>query len=129
MDGPAFSTRAESEFYRRNGFDVIGMTNLPEAKLAREAEIALATIAMITDYDCWKLEEEPVTAETVFGHLVANAEMAKKILAGAIPKIPRNADWPEHRALDSAIVTDQKLWPEPIVKKLGPILGRFLSPR
>jgi 5'-methylthioadenosine phosphorylase len=129
MDGPAFSTRAESEFYRGNGFDVIGMTNLPEAKLAREAEIALATIAMITDYDCWKLEEEPVTAETVFGHLVANAEMAKKILAGAIPKIPHNADWPEHRALDSAIVTDQKLWPEPTVKKLGPILGRFLSPR
>jgi 5'-methylthioadenosine phosphorylase len=128
MDGPAFSTRAESEFYRRNGFDVIGMTNLPEAKLGREAEIALATIAMITDYDCWKLEEEPVTAETVFGHLVANAEMAKKILARAIPKIPRSADWPEHRALDSAIVTDQKLWPEPIVKKLRPILARFLSP-
>src|SRR5205814_7589834 len=81
MDGPAFSTRAESEFNRRSGFDVIGMTNLPEAKLAREAEIALATMAMITDYDCWKVEEEPVTAEAVFGHLVANAEMAKKILA------------------------------------------------
>ena len=127
MDGPAFSTRAESEFYRRNGFDVVGMTNLPEAKLAREAEIALATIAMITDYDCWKVEEEPVTAETVFGHLVANAEMAKKILAEAIPKIPRDADWPEHSALNSAIVTDRKLWPEPIVKKLGPILARFQS--
>ncbi|HEY2102019.1 MAG TPA: S-methyl-5'-thioadenosine phosphorylase [Chthoniobacterales bacterium] len=128
MDGPAFSTRAESEFYRRNSFDVVGMTNLPEAKLAREAEIALATIAMITDYDCWKVEEEPVTAETVFGHLVANAEMAKKILAEAIPKIPRHADWPEHRALNSAIVTDRKLWPEPIVKKLGPILARFQQP-
>src|SRR6266513_1851951 len=77
MDGPAFSTRAESEFNRRQGFDVIGMTNIPEAKLAREAEIALATLAMSTDYDCWKVEEEPVSAQTVFGHLVANAETAK----------------------------------------------------
>src|SRR5437867_6743580 len=102
MDGPAFSTRAESELNRRHGFDVIGMTNLPEAKLAREAEIALATMAMITDYDCWKVEEEPVTAEAVFGHLVANAEMAKKILALAIPKIPTSPEWPEHRALDTA---------------------------
>src|SRR6187200_3587347 len=77
MDGPAFSTRAESEFNRRNGFDVIGMTNLPEAKLAREAEIALATLAMITDYDCWKVEEEPVTVETIIGHLTANSARAK----------------------------------------------------
>ncbi len=92
MDGPAFSTRAESELNRRNGFDVIGMTNLPEAKLAREAEIALATMAMITDYDCWKVEEEPVSAQTVFGHLLANAETAKKILAQAIPRIPTRAD-------------------------------------
>src|SRR5207244_3312150 len=81
MDGPAFSTRAESELNRRQGFDVIGMTNLPEAKLAREAEIALATMAMITDYDCWKIEEEPVSAQTVIGHLLANAETAKTILA------------------------------------------------
>ena len=126
MDGPAFSTRAESEFNRRSGFDVIGMTNLPEAKLAREAEIALATMAMITDYDCWKVEEEPVTAEAVFGHLVANAEMAKKILTLVIPKIPTSPDWPEHRALDSAIVTDKKLWPETTIEKLRPILARFL---
>src|SRR6516162_8502302 len=87
MDGPAFSTRAESELNRRNGFDVIGMTNLPEAKLAREAEIALATMAMITDYDCWKVEEEPVTAEAVFGHLMANAKTAKRVLIEAIPLI------------------------------------------
>src|SRR5256885_16291424 len=73
MDGPAFSTRAESELNRRNSFDVIGMTNLPEAKLAREAEIALAVMAMINDYDCWKIEEEAVSAQTVLGHLVANA--------------------------------------------------------
>ena len=89
MDGPAFSTRAESELNRRHGFDVIGMTNLPEAKLAREAEIALATMAMITDYDCWKIEEEPVSAQTVIAHLLANAETAKKLLADVIPRIPR----------------------------------------
>src|SRR5256885_12119657 len=80
MDGPAFSTRAESELNRRHCFDVVGMTNVPEAKLAREAEIALATVAMITDYDCWKLEEEPGSAQTVFEHLIANAATAKKIL-------------------------------------------------
>jgi 5'-methylthioadenosine phosphorylase len=126
MDGPAFSTRAESESNRRHGFDVIGMTNLPEAKLAREAEIALATLAMITDYDCWKVEEEPVTAQTVFEHLIANAETAKKILAQVIPRIPAEPDWPEHRALDTALVTDRKLWPPATTEKLRAILGRFL---
>lgn len=125
MDGPAFSTRAESEQNRRNGFDVIGMTNLPEAKLAREAEIALATVAMITDYDCWKVEEEPVSAQTVFGHLIANAGTAQKILAEAIPKVPMEPNWPEHRALDTALVTDRKLWPAATREKLGAILGRF----
>src|SRR6266550_5460096 len=126
MDGPAFSTRAESEFNRRNGFDVIGMTNLPEAKLAREAEIALATMAMITDYDCWKVEEEAVSVQTVIGHLLANAETAKKVLERVIPEIPREANWPEHHALDSAIITDRKLWPGATIKKLGPIIERFL---
>jgi 5'-methylthioadenosine phosphorylase len=125
MDGPAFSTRAESELNRRHGFDVIGMTNLPEAKLAREAEIALATMAMITDYDCWKMEEEPVSAQTVFGHLTANAERAKKILSHAIPQIPTEPNWPEHSALDSALTTDRKLWPPQTVEKLKAILGRF----
>jgi 5'-methylthioadenosine phosphorylase len=125
MDGPAFSTRAESELNRRHGFDVIGMTNLPEAKLAREAEIALATVAMITDYDCWKVEEEPVSAQTVFEHLIANSGTAKRILAEAIPKIPTEPNWPEHLALDTALVTDRKLWPPATRKKLGPILGRF----
>src|SRR5881409_3948447 len=126
MDGPAFSTRAESEFNRRNGFDVIGMTNLAEAKLAREAEIALATMAMITDYDCWKVEEEPVSAQTVFGHLIANAETAKRVLVDVIPRVPVQADWPEHFALDMALVTDRKLWPPATVDKLRPILARFL---
>src|SRR3989440_12146121 len=125
MDGPAFSTRAESELNRRNGFDVIGMTKLPEAKLAREAEIALATLAMITDYDCWKVEEEPVSAQTVFGHLTANADTAKKVLVDVIPRIPVNPDWAEHRSLDNALVTERKLWPKATAEKLGPILGRF----
>jgi len=125
MDGPAFSTRAESELNRRNGFDVVGMTNVPEAKLAREAEIALATMAMITDYDCWKVEEEAVSAQTVFGHLTANAEAAKKVLIEAIPRIPAEPNWPEHRALDNALVTDKKLWPKETAEKLRPILGRF----
>jgi len=126
MDGPAFSTRAESELNRRNGFDVIGMTNLPEAKLAREAEIALATMAMITDYDCWKVEEEPVSAQTVIGHLMANAETAKKVLVDLIPRVPVEPNWPEHSALDSALVTERKLWPKKTVERLGPILSRFL---
>src|SRR6202795_5265676 len=89
MDGPAFSTRAESELNRRMGFDIIGMTNLPEAKLAREAEISLASINFVTDYDCWKIEDEPVSAQTVIGHLVANADAARKILPGVIEEIPR----------------------------------------
>jgi 5'-methylthioadenosine phosphorylase len=127
MDGPAFSTRAESELNRRNGFDVIGMTNLPEAKLAREAEIALATMAMITDYDCWKVEEEPVSAQTVLSHLLANAETAKKMLLDVIPRVPTEPNWPEHSALDSALVTDRKLWPAATIQKLQPILGRFLT--
>ncbi|MDX2081848.1 MAG: S-methyl-5'-thioadenosine phosphorylase [Terrimicrobiaceae bacterium] len=126
MDGPAFSTRAESNANRQLGFDIIGMTNLPEAKLAREAEIALATLAMITDYDCWKTDEEPVTADAVIGHLHANVATAKDILARVIPTIPAEPDWPEHRALDSALVTPKELWPAATVEKLGVILERFM---
>ena len=127
MDGPAFSTRAESEVNRKLGFDVIGMTNLGEAKLAREAEIALATMAMITDYDCWKIEEEAVTADSVIAHLHANADAAKRVLAAVIPQIPTVPDWPEHSALDSALVTDRCLWPAATVEKLAPILGRYVG--
>ncbi|CAN5198269.1 S-methyl-5'-thioadenosine phosphorylase [soil metagenome] len=123
MDGPAFSTRAESESNRKLGFDVVGMTNLPEAKLAREAEIALATLAMVTDYDCWKIGEEPVTADAVIGHLLANADAAKSILAKAVERIPHHPDWPEHRALDCALVTDRTLWPPETVDRLRAVLG------
>ena len=125
MDGPAFSTRAESEFNRRQGFDVIGMTSLPEAKLAREAEIALATMAMITDYDCWKIEEKPVSAHSVMAHLLANADAARKVIVDVILRLPGEANWLEHSALDSALVTERKLWPPATIERLGPILGRF----
>jgi 5'-methylthioadenosine phosphorylase len=127
MDGPAFSTRAESETNRKLGFDLIGMTNLPEAKLAREAEIALATLAMITDYDCWKIEEDAVSAHSVIEHVHANAATAREMLQALIPRIPVTPDWPEHRALDSAIFTDQSLWPEATARKLEPLLQRFLK--
>lgn len=126
MDGPAFSTRAESNANRQLGFDVIGMTNLPEAKLAREAEIALATLAMITDYDCWKTDEEHVTVDAVMAHVAANVALAKAVIARVIPRIPLEPTWPEHQALEGAIMTDPKLWPADTVESLKPILKRFL---
>jgi len=127
MDGPAFSTRAESHANRQLGFDVIGMTNLPEAKLAREAEIALATLAMITDFDCWKTDEAHVTADAVMQHVMANAAMAKAVIAHVIPRIPTEPNWPEHLALDGALMTAPELWPLKTVASLKPILGRFLT--
>ena len=126
MDGPAFSTRAESEAHRKMGFDVIGMTNVAEARLAREAEIALATLAMITDYDCWKVEDEPVTAKMVFENLLSNAASAREILSRVIEQIPAIPDWPEHRSLDNALVTSKDLWPPETIEKLRPIIARFL---
>jgi len=125
MDGPAFSTRAESEFHRKMGFDVIGMTNLPEAKLCREAEIAFAAISLVTDYDCWK-DDEPVTAQTVIDHLMANADAARQIIPKVVEQIPDEPNWPEHKALDTALITDRKLWPPETIKKLEIILKRFL---
>jgi 5'-methylthioadenosine phosphorylase len=126
MDGPAFSTRAESNANRQLGFDVIGMTNLPEAKLAREAEIALATLAMVTDYDCWKTDEAHVSVDAIIGHLHANAGRAKDIITRVIPRIPAEATWPEHRALDNAVITERKLWPRDTAASLEVMLRRFL---
>jgi len=80
----------------------------------------------VTDYDCWKIEDEPVSVQTVIGHLVANADAARKILPQVIAKVPSEPNWPEHRALDTALITDRKLWPEKTVNKLKPILERFL---
>src|ERR1700745_2634228 len=127
MDGPAFSTRAESELNHRNGFDVIAITNLPEAKLAREAEIAFATMAMITDYDSWKVDEKPVSAEITLTHLIVNAETARRMIVNVISRIPTEPNWPEHFALDTALITDRKLWPAATIEKLKPILERFLD--
>jgi len=127
MDGPAFSTRAESALNRKLGFDVIGMTNAAEAKLAREAEIALATLAMVTDYDCWKQDAEDVHVEMVIGHLLANADHAREIVARAVDRIPGEPGWPEHHSLDDAIITERSLWPEETARDLSPILKRFLE--
>ncbi len=126
MDGPAFSTRAESEANRQLGFDVIGMTNIGEAKLAREAEIAFATLAMVTDYDCWRTEEKPVTAQSVIDCLHQNVATAKAILARVIPRMPTIPDWPEHTALDHSLSTDKAYWPQQTVRKMGVLLERFV---
>jgi 5'-methylthioadenosine phosphorylase len=111
MEGPAFSTRAESLANHRQGYDVIGMTNLGEAKCAREAEIAYATMAMVTDYDCWKADEAHVTVEMIIANLLKNAEKAKAIITRALPQIPAEPGCSCHRALRNAIMTDKKLWP------------------
>ena len=126
MEGPAFSTRAESLRNQKLRFDVIGMTNLGEARCAREAEISYATLAMVTDYDCWKVEEEPVSVETVIACLQKNASSAKAIIQQAIPKIPSDPAWPSHRSLDNAIMTEKSAWPSDAIEKLKPIIGRFL---
>lgn len=125
MEGPAFSTRAESLANHGAGHDVIGMTNLGEAKCAREAEISYATLAMATDYDCWK-EEEHVTLEMIIANLHRNADMGKKIVVAAIGKIPIEPTWPSHSALKHAIMTDKKVWPKKTVNELKPILGKYI---
>ena len=125
MEGPAFSTRAESTTNHKLGYDVVGMTNLGEAKCAREAEIAYATMAMITDYDCWKLDEAHVTVEMVIANLTKNATMAKEIIQHVIPRIPAEPNWPCHDALRNAIMTDKKLWPAKTKKRLEPLLRKY----
>jgi 5'-methylthioadenosine phosphorylase len=125
MEGPAFSTRAESLLNHRAGFNVIGMTNLGEAKCAREAEIAYATMAMATDYDCWK-EEGHVTLEMVMTNLQRNADMAKQIVARAIHQIPTEPNWAAHSALKNSILTDKKKWPAKTKKELEPLLAKYL---
>jgi 5'-methylthioadenosine phosphorylase len=103
------------------------MTNLGEAKCAREAEIAYATMAMITDYDCWKTDEAHVTVEMVIDNLTRNAATAKAVLADVIPSIPETpSNWPCHSALKNAIMTDQKVWPAKTTKALRPILAKYL---
>ena len=126
MEGPAFSTRAESLTNHKLGHDVIGMTNLGEAKCAREAEIAYATMAMITDYDCWKVDEAHVTVEMIIADLMKNAATAKAIVAQVIPQIPAEPSWPSHSALKNAIMTDRKFWPKKTVGDLKPIIAKYM---
>jgi 5'-methylthioadenosine phosphorylase len=126
MEGPAFSTRAESMTNHKLGYDVVGMTNLGEAKCAREAEIAYATMAMITDYDCWKTDEEHVTVEMIIENLNKNAATAKAVVAKVIPQIPMEPNWPCHGALKNAIMTDRKVWPKKTITALKPILAKYL---
>ena len=125
MEGPAFSTQAESLTNQRLNYDVIGMTNLGEAKCAREAEIAYATMAMVTDYDCWKEDEEPVTVEMVIENLNKNAAQAKAIVLQTIPLIPTKPNWPCHQALKNAIMTDKKFWPAKTKTALKPLLEKY----
>jgi len=125
MNGPAFSTRAEAKMHRALGFDIIGMTNAGEARLCREAEIALGTLALVTDYDCWKTDEPPVELAAVLANLQANGELAKAVIRGVIPNLPLEADWPEHRSLDAAIFTSPSAWDPQKARDLAPILARF----
>ena len=126
MEGPLFSTRAESISNHRQGFDVVGMTNLGEAKCAREAEIAYASLAMITDYDCWKVDEAHVTVEMVIANLTKNAALAKEVVRQAITQIPVAPSWPCHSALQNAIMTERSAWPAKTVRELKPILRKYL---
>ena len=125
MEGPAFSTRAESLANHAASHDVIGMTNLGEAKCAREAEIAYATLAMATDYDCWK-EDEHVTLDLILANLQRNADTARKIVVQAIAQIPAEPNWKAHSALKNAFLTDKKFWPKKTVADLKPIIGKYL---
>jgi len=125
MEGPAFSTKAESNVYRSWGMDVIGMTNLQEAKLAREAEICYVTVAMVTDYDCWHADHAAVTVTDIIANLNKNAENAAKVVAAAVAAMPAERACKCGSALAHAIITDRTLVPESARKKLDLIIGKY----
>jgi len=125
MEGPAFSTLAESKLYRGWGMDVIGMTNLQEAKLAREAEICYTTIAMVTDYDCWHAEHDAVTVNDIIANLMKNAENAAKVVAEAVARMPEARSCKCGAALSHAIITDRKVAPDSTRKKLDLLIGKY----
>jgi len=125
MEGPAFSTKAESNIYRSWGMDVIGMTNLTEAKLAREAEICYVTVAMVTDYDCWHPEHDAVTVNQIIATLNKNAENACAVVAHAVAKMPGERTCGCGSALSHAIITDRKLVPEATRRKLGVLIEKY----
>jgi 5'-methylthioadenosine phosphorylase len=129
MEGPQFSSRAESELYRSWGCDVIGMTNMPEAKLAREAEICYATVAMVTDYDCWHLDHDDVTVEMIVKVLLENAENGRDLVRRAVPALAGRSRACEagcHTALDAAIITGPAVRDPDLAAKLDAVAGRVL---
>ena len=127
MEGPQFSTLAESKLYRSWGMDVIGMTNLQEAKLAREAEICYATLALVTDYDCWHPDHDSVTVDLIIANLMQNATTAKKTIAEAVDRVegPRTCACKD--ALATAIITRPEHVPDQVKKELAPIIGRYMQ--
>jgi len=127
MEGPQFSTRAESNVYRQLGFDIIGMTNLQEAKLAREAELCYATMALVTDYDCWFEGEADVTLEQVLSNVRRNVETAQAIVRSAIPALDLDCDCGCRHAVESAINTPAELIPQGTKDKLDLLIGKYLG--
>ena len=127
MEGPAFSTKAESNVYRSWGMDVIGMTNLQEAKLAREAEICYATLAMVTDYDCWHPDHDAVTVSTVIEYLTKNVANAQNIIRHAVRSLPKERSCKCGSALEHAILTDRKKISAAAKKKLALLVGKYLK--
>jgi 5'-methylthioadenosine phosphorylase len=127
MEGPQFSTLAESQENRRRGHDLIGMTALPEAKLAREAEIAYALLALVTDYDCWHPDHDAVTVEMVTRVLQANAALAQEIIRLAVPLVGEELDSPAHHALAAAIITDRRVIPPAKREQVELLVGKYLS--
>jgi 5'-methylthioadenosine phosphorylase len=125
MEGPAFSTKAESNVYRSWGMDVIGMTNLQEAKLAREAEICYVTVAMVTDYDCWHEAHDAVTVSDIIANLMKNAENACKVVAEAVAQMPAMRTCKCGSALAHAILTDRRMVPEATRRKLGILIDKY----
>ena len=128
IEGPQFSTLAESRLYRAWGMDVIGMTNLQEAKLAREAEICYTTLALVTDYDCWHQGHDDVTVEMVVATLQQNAVTAQRVVRGAVAKLPVARGCECATALGSAIITRPELIPASVRRDLAPILGKYVPP-
>ena len=127
MEGPQFSTLAESKLYRSWGMDIIGMTNLQEAKLAREAEICYSTIALVTDYDCWHPEHDQVTVDMIIANLTQNARSAQQVIAGAVSRLPFDRTCECARALEHAIITRPDAIPAAVAHELAPIVGRYLK--
>jgi len=127
MEGPQFSTIAESNAYRASGFDIIGMTNLQEAKLAREAEICYTTLALVTDYDCWHPDHDSVTVEMIVANLMQNAKTAQQVIANAVERLPIERTCECARALATAIITRPEAVPAATKKKLHLLVGKYLD--